>query len=1262
MSTFTDNNGPCGDGFNYIFFRKTIDELRRELTELTAKLPFDAFTTVDTGDTAGTVRAKIDAVKAEIPPLIARLDALDREVKTSKLTVKDSETGHELLDVSEGVFRIYQDLKAANIDVKNIKAGPSLIFDEYHTVSHMIGTGSIESGSFQDFYVLAELVRVRPEPAKTATITYPCTLYVYNNADPKVSAVIYATETGLAVLHSGRDFPASKDPGAPPRVKYAVVRTGSSDNEYHYYVCMIMYQQGITQVKLACTALKVAMINAIPVTKDVTGIGTLVPGDTLETSRSSDFLVSHLSITDLVVGDMHATKLTVDTTSDLKGTVTIGTQDAKTELKVNGTETIAGNLNVTGKTTTKELDIDTLTTRILTATEHINTPQVRSVDSAVPMIAADSETVTVGAANRILDLVSNIRPTVKAAGEEQEIAYRSDLASSIVYKGPYLIYSRGVPEYFGKIQINDDSTPAYYTLKTGDKCLALIDGTPTPPRPDGVTEAQIARVYEYVVVPQPPPPEPAPQKDYWKPAEHDIPHPVHDQTYQWHITYLKQGNDVYFHQSEVLWNPDNDPGEIISYVNLPLEDYYTKEQIEKLVTMFYDLSTRQADWFATNKVSADDWRKNGIDNPAYIRNKPLTGFSVLDGGAFVDPDVVLDYPQFVMDGGDFNTLGVSRGTYETYDDLPQPPAVDTTGWVVNDYAYVRQDRNYTFSSTRYKIKAIATTEPHIIEWKIDQIVNDIGNLRKDVVYKLWAGAKADLPPYNTRTKYALKWCVDTRELFVDMYGVKEQDESFVNGNRRLTIPEITTLYDASIARGTESDVDRILSVIQTFNVSRATGNYTINWKLLSADKRISFNPISPPANDTWTIPVNVYTADILAMITPYTLATQEATWADTPKTLTLAWKTMIYTDLHTWSNKTESLTFLPGDGITLVYDGIDAAAKKLTVQLNEATIAALDTTPVLQVVTASVDGTAGFSFGVAGNYLRNQTTPFSKSLTLKVGDGLVITPDLPVTDKPAGTINMSSDLATALNQNVVLSCVYASETTGAKITTVENKLYKRDPATDVTKSLIFKTDNTLKLLNTGSTATDKIVTIGLADNILAQEYITEVTPDYDSAVDKGIILKAYKRPFGIPVATMKSLTLTPGANMTFVKTADSDEDNLRIQLNATMAAPTFAPVTLTTDPAAVTGTFTAGRSGGIVNGVFTIENIATGTTTPIEGQFQETLAESLRPLTPLTFSYGDSAITNASIQSLTIETDGHVSFSLGPPGSVLTVPLMYFGK
>jgi hypothetical protein len=732
MSTFTDGwNGPEG-GVNYIFFRRALDELRRDLTDLEAKLPAGNFTT------SKTVEDEITRVELRIPPLIDRLDALDREVKTKKLTIADGNV--KLLDVYNGVFKIYQDLEAANIDVKNIKAGPALFFDKAWRADIVAGIGSITSGSFMDYYVLAELEHTGPDTGETGRIRYPCTLYVYNNADPKVSAVIYATETGLAVLHSGRDFPSSGTPGAPPRVKYAVVRTGSSDGDYHYYVCMAMYQRGTKHVDLMGTALKVAMINARPVTAPISGVG-MEAGDTLETSRSSDFLVSHLSITDLVVSDMHATNLTVDTTSDLKGDTTIGTQASPATLIVNGDQTTIGDQTTTGKTTTNSLvvtttiDTDTIKTKQLTAIEHITTPEVR--DNSGTMLQGNAASVTVGAASRSLDLVSNIRPTVKDAGKEQEIAYRSDLASSIVYKGSYLLYSRGVPAYIDKIQINDDSSPAYYMLQKDDLCLALIDG---PPHPEtGVTEAQTAQVYKYVKVDPP-------GVSYWeKKSDGFIPHPTHDQTYQWHITYLKQGSDIYFHQSEVLWNPDNDPGEIVSYVNLPLEDYYTKEQIEKLVTMFYDLSTRQADWFATNRTSTDDWRRNGIDNPAYIRNKPLTGISVLDGGPFVKPPDQAEYPQWIVDGGDFNTLGKSRGTVDLYDDLPQPPAVDTTGWEIHDYVYVRQDKNYELSSTRYKIKAIAVTSPHIIDWEIDRVVNDIGNFRQDVVLKVWSGERKDLP-------------------------------------------------------------------------------------------------------------------------------------------------------------------------------------------------------------------------------------------------------------------------------------------------------------------------------------------------------------------------------------------------------------------------------------------------------------------------------------------------------------------------------------
>jgi hypothetical protein len=1255
MSTFTDGwNGPENSGgLNYALFRRYLDDLKTELATLAAKLPDGQF------NASSTIRAELTRIAGLIPPLETRINALSTSINTGTLNVGGA------LSVTSGLVNIATSLKALDIDVKNISAGPSLFFDKYYSVN--IGVGS---GTYYDYYVLGELVRVIDTSTNQPTITLPATLYVYNNADPKVSAVIYATEGGLAVLHCGRDFANPPVSGAPPPlVRYAIIRTGSSDSNFHYYACMVLYKQNDTgqKVQLANTALRVAMINAKPVTQAISGPGVLANQWSLvSTTRESDFLATHLSIADLDVSNMRANSISVSGASTLRGATTVGAPGAPTSLTVYGSETVSGNQQVSGTsilqgattintsltvngpetvngnqqvtgnqniggttttkgltvngpetvngnlvvtgtselrgattvgtasvpsslvvrgpetvygvqtvngnqtvtgngtvignqsvtgsqtigvdqtvnrnqlvkgnqdvngtTTTKELEVNgpaiidtTLTAYSVVAEATVNSPIL--MYQSVPMVSIDSQQITVGSSSRHLELVSKNRPTVRDGAVLQDIAYRSDLVNSIVYKGLYLLYSEGAPTYTGQIQINDDSTPKYYTLQDGDKCLAFTNG---PARPDGVTEFQTAQVYTYVKA----------TGKWTTTSAAIIPHPAHGQTYQWHITYLKQDNDAYFHQAEVLWNPDNAPGEIASYINLPLEDYYTKEQIEKLVTMFYDLSTRQADWFATNKISTDDWRHNGIDNPAYIRNKPLTGMSVLDGGPFIK-DPPLDYPQWIVDGGEFDILGTSRGTVETYDDLPTTAA---TGWVVNDYIYVRQDKHNLFSSSRYKINAIATTAPYLIDWQLDRVVNDIGNIRQDVIFKVWSGKKVDLPPSASGTKFSLKWCYNTRELFIDQYG-EPDDGTFVNGNYRISPATFTAINNVTIAQGTDKDTvdNRVLSAVQSFAMHNPSGTpSSLNLKLLATgDKRISFDTITHPTADTWVLPVAVYTADFMRMLTPSSVAKQEVSFAN--NSLTIQWQTNTYNTMYVTDSKTENVTFLPGNGIQLVYDGTTPAAKKLTVQLETSTQNALDATPVLQAATSTVSAAAGFSFGVSGNFLRTQTTAFAKEITINVGDGLVITPTDPQVDpnKPIGTINLSPDFTTAVNRNVVLSSVYTSDTTSAKITTVENKLYNQQ-GPDITKSLSIKVDSTLKMLDTGSTTLDKITTLGFSDATIASletpVLLSISATDAKITVNKGQIYGSYT-----PAAMTYDIVAGTGLAVAAVKT---DEDTV----------------------------------------------------------------------------------------------------------------------
>jgi hypothetical protein len=279
----------------------------------------------------------------------------------------------------------------------------------------------------------------------------------------------------------------------------------------------------------------------------------------------------------------------------------------------------------------------------------------------------------------------------------------------------------------------------------------------------------------------------------------------------------------------------------------------------------------------------------------------------------------------------------------------------------------------------------------------------------------------------------------------------------------------------------------------------------------------------------------------------------------------------------------------------------------------------------------------------------------TESLSFLPGTGITLEYDATVPATKKLTIQLNADAQAALNNNVVLSSVYESATTGAKITSVGNKLY--DPQTpDVTTSLLINTDSTLQMVASG-TAADKINTLGLSTAVVSQDYVKDAAPVYDGTDPaKGFSITLAHQTIG-GVATQKKISLLPGANMSFVETTGSTPDDFKLQLNATSVIPPFSDVNFTTDPAAVTGTFTCARSGPIVNGTFAIINAGTGVK---EGQFQEQLAVSLQPRTPITFEYGDT--TGGSTQYLKIATDGTVSFKLGSTGSRLTVPLMYFGK
>jgi hypothetical protein len=776
MSTFSRDNGPY-EGFNAIVWKKYIDELRTDVTRLQNILRVQDFTV------EATVRSEIDKVQVDLDAAKIRLNNFSNSLTTANLDVPDFiET---LTEESKKVLQIKTLLKGLNIEADNIAAGPVLGFDKYYTPSMYISSDAVEK-----YYAIAELNRVTDRQTNDPTITLPSIVFLYNQDDPHVSAIVQATENGIAVLHSGRNF-ASTQPA--PIVKYAIFRTGQEAN-YHYYLGLHLIKGGETPGPVAAN-LKVALINALPVTENITGISANdKPVAKVESSEEAAFLVTKLKITSLDVNNLNvAEKLTAAETET--GTLSVaGAASFSTDATIAGDVSIAGDVDILGDTTVRNLDVEGTfsidpTTELDVAAIEANTVKaLQSVSSPIyqdstgkRLIADDEGVVKVGNTDSPLELYGN--DTHPSYGiNNDKIALLKDIAGSIIYQGRLDLYTNTVPS----------DIPDPFPTKS--------DGTGLTPIRDGAvclvikTSEEFAKAYTQIYT--------AATKTWSDPVE--IPAPAHEKTYQWHIDHLRENDgfytDSFYHEAEVLWNPELSGASRLSIINLPLEDYYTIEQVNELIDNDLDLSTRQADWLANSKTVPDHFDKL-VDNPAYIRNKPVTGMSVLDGGAFTDQPHA-QYPQYIVDGGAFNVLGNSRGKYGSEMVLPK---TTTENWAVNDYAYVDQDMSGTGGISRYKISAISPAydaskpdQVRQVTWERDKEVSDLPAIRREVVVRVWTGLRKDLPVAKPDTRNVLKWCEDSKELFMDMGGdPNNNDKKLVRGNKRLN-----NLYERDIQNAT----------------------------------------------------------------------------------------------------------------------------------------------------------------------------------------------------------------------------------------------------------------------------------------------------------------------------------------------------------------------------------------------------------------------------------------------------------------------------
>jgi hypothetical protein len=1094
MSTFSRDNGPF-EGFDFQLWRGYIDGLRKDITELQNLIPSKNY------GPGNTVEGDIDKVEAALGQLKVKVDAFAASFTTDKFTVPG------YIDATGQVLNFYKDLyfikdsanRIPGIDVGKITMGPELSFKKYYSVS--IGVGDDQS-----YYALAELNRISDLKTNDPTITLSSIIFVYNNADPKATAVIQATENGLTVLHSGRAFQGT--PGAF-KAEYAVWRTGGNDNNYHYYIGMRLLHND-SPIRLAQTNLQVAMINAIPVNDNV-GLATRVAY--VYSKDEAAFLVTKLNIADLVVDDMKAGKIAVSGTAEITGHVT-----AKSGITVTGDAALSGNLTAGGNgafegdvgilgdvgiggdftlageaALEKSLQVENdISSKTLTASQYVKTPTIQSYPDGRVMLHGTNSDVEIGHGDKHLNVKSKDRPTHDA----QQFAYLSDLATSILFQGRVDHYSNVWPIVIPDPYKISDETPTipakWQAIRNKAKCLVIL------------TEEKFKKAYisEYNAL-----------NKTWG-ARTEWQYPPNDETFQWHVDWLSEVDDIhqdtYYHEAEVLWSPylpDEHTDSRVSIINLPLEDYYNKEQIDEIVLLFYDLSTRQADWLVNRRVVADR-RGDGVDNPAYIRNKPVVGLSVLDGGNFPRQDDISLYPMWLVDGGEYNVLGTYLGRFATDSKLPLD-VPSGQSWHKGDYAYVDQDTSSTGAAARYRIEDI--NSDNRIRWLRDITVSDLKNLRQDVMIKVWSGKKENLPHEANRSKYVLKWCYDTRELFIDQYG-QPDDGSYIEGNKRLNIPNNTVVVDAALAVGDDPaswDASKRVSVVETLDIADAKGDYQKHWKLISGDSRISFDPQAAPEKDT-LIRADLRLNDLLG-VTPTSVSAQAP--SALAGTFRFTWTTLTRGTIINPAPASEDHYFSIAQGVGLALSSAGTTDIQNTIGLDDTVQAALNTPAVLQVTTA-VDA-AGTSITLVKNkpWNTNPADNDAESLTFYPGTGMSMESIGSDPKDKQSKMGLDADVQAALNSTVVKSSdSTVSPVLGATFSTVENKNWKpSDP--DVNKSLTIKPGPHIVMTNTTSGATP-----------LLKEATIDVDPVIAAAAEKFVLSNALLNADNVLVFTRSQLS------------------------------------------------------------------------------------------------------------------------------------------
>ena len=398
--------------------------------------------------------------------------------------------------------------------------------------------------------------------------------------------------------------------------------------------------------------------------------------------------------------------LTVSTQTTLNGTT-----DINDNLNLKGTTEVTGPVEVTGPFHVVEADIDTANATKLVTTD-IVTPKGNQIAKAEDGI------ITVGSNGVPTHIASSERPTVVENNVEKQVAYLSDITNSVVYMGVRTFFANTLDEL--PTTAVPTSSLTEYTVKEGDTALFS----------DGTSQALHTATFT---------------NGAWVQGD-DVTIPV-ERAYEYSIRYQCIDDSDYWVRASLLWSPNADNPPYVHVLELPVENFYTKAEINSLLKLFVNgdnytedqvdaegkvyayagQNPTQPNWLDERKtIEAVSPYTGDVPNPAFIQNRPAAGISVFDGGSWDG----LNYPdwQSVVDGGDFTTISGE------------------------------------------------------IEKTLEQTVGDRVTY-PETIWRITHGTEDTMPTASANTRYMLKFCTDTNRLFIDSGDPSLPDTKFqVRGN------------------------------------------------------------------------------------------------------------------------------------------------------------------------------------------------------------------------------------------------------------------------------------------------------------------------------------------------------------------------------------------------------------------------------------------------------------------------------------------------